>query len=132
MDAYDRLGRLLAARHRTGEVIALWQKALRIQPDVPKLLNNLAWLFATCPDVRFRNGAEAIRMASRAVELTQRSNGQAMDTLAAAYAEAGRFAKAVETAQAALTLAESAGQKEAAAQVHRRLQLYQSGQPYRE
>jgi tetratricopeptide (TPR) repeat protein len=132
MDAYDRLGRLLIAQHRTSEVIELWQKALRIQPDVPKLLNNLAWLFATYPDARFRNGSEAIRLASRAVELSQRSDGQAMDTLAAAYAEGGRFAEAVETAQAALTLAESAGQKEAAAQVRRRVQLYQSGQPYRE
>ena len=132
MDAYDRMGRLLAAEGRTGEVIEFWQKALRIQPDVPKLLNNLAWLFATYPDARFRNGSEAIRLASRAVELSQRSDGQAMDTLAAAYAEGGRFAEAVETAQAALTLAESAGQKEAAAQVRRRVQLYQSGQPYRE
>ena len=132
VDAYDRLGRLLLARHRTGEVIALWQKALRVQPDVPKLLNNLAWLLATHPEAQFRNGAEAIRLASRAVELTRRSDAQAMDTLAVAYAEAGRFAEAVETGQTAATLADSAGQKDAAAQVRRRVQLYQSGQPYRE
>ena len=55
-----------------------------------------------------------------------------LDTLAAAYAEAGRFAEAVSTAQRALELAESQERARLAEQIGARLALYQAGQPYRE
>jgi len=72
-------------------------------------LNNLAWVLATCPDAGLRNGPEAVRLAGHACELTHYGRPLFIGTLAAAYAEAGRFPEAVTTAEKAEQLATSAG-----------------------
>ena len=71
---------------------------LQINPDYVLTLNNLALLRATHPDPKFRDGGEAVILARRAVGLTP-GDPDYLGTLAAAYAEAGRFAEAVQTAQ---------------------------------
>ena len=76
---------------RTREAVAQYQEALRLNPDLAGALNNLAWVLATCPDDQLRNGAEAVRLAERACELTHYREPLFIGTLAAAYAEAGRF-----------------------------------------
>ncbi len=108
-----------------------WQ-ALQVRPDWSEALNNLAWVLATQRERRFRDGKQAVELATRAVELTRTNDAAKLDTLAAAYAEAGRFADAVQTARQALGLADSVKQQSLAEGVRNRLKEYQSGQPHRE
>ena len=66
-------------------------------PDSPRMLDELAWLFATYPDSNARDGAEAVRLAERACALTDRRVPALLATLAAAYAETGDFSRGVFT-----------------------------------
>ena len=125
-----QLAVMLTDAGKLPEALPHYREAVRLKPDWPELLSHLAWLLATHPDRQVRNGAEAVKLAERACELTGRQSAGPLDGLAAAYAEAGRFADAVSTAQQALALAQTA-QKELAGQIQSRLQLYQAGKPYR-
>ena len=78
-------------------------------PDSPRMLDELAWLLATYPDSNARDGAEAVRLAERACALTDRRVPALLATLAAAYAEAGDFPRAVATGEEALSEARSLG-----------------------
>ena len=89
--AHNNLGLILALQGQVAEGIEQIREALRLAPDHPGGLRNLAWIFATCPDRRFRNGAEAVELARRACELSLRQNADFLRTLADAYAEAGRL-----------------------------------------
>jgi len=95
-------------------------------------MNSLAWLLATHKENKFRNPEEAIRLAERACELTNYKDTGLVDTLAAAYAAAGRFSDAVATAEKAIKLADSTDNKERAGKIQNRLELYKLGKPYRE
>jgi tetratricopeptide (TPR) repeat protein len=108
------------------------REALRLNPDSPDGLNNLAWLLATCPDAKVRDGARAGELAEHACQLTQFKATVFLGTLAAAYAEAGRFNDATTTAQKACALASAAGEKELLKRNQELLALYQSHQPYHE
>jgi tetratricopeptide (TPR) repeat protein len=109
-----------------------YQAGLRLQPDSPEILNNLAWLLSTCADARIRNGAQAVNYAKRACELTHDRQVTAIGTLAAAYAEAGQFDEAVATAQKACALAEQNGQPQLLQKNQELLELYQAHQAYHE
>ena len=78
-------------------------------PDSPRMLDELAWLLATYPDSNARDGAEAVRLAERACVLTERRIPALLATLAAAYAEAGDFPRAVAIGEEALSEARSLG-----------------------
>jgi tetratricopeptide (TPR) repeat protein len=106
-----------------------YTEALRLAPDMLPSLNNLAFLRATSPDPSLRNGAEAIRLASRACQITERKRPRPLSTLAAAYAEAGQFPLAVQTAEEALSLA--LADKPMAEDIRQKLALYKVGQPCR-
>ena len=93
---------------------------------------QLARLLAANELATQRNGSEAVRLAQRANHLTGGQHPVVLDTLAMAYAEAGRFEDAARTAQQALDLLNAIEQKVLAAEVRARLQLYQAGKPYRE
>jgi len=101
-------------------------------PDNPAGLNDLAWLCATHPSAEVRNGAEAVRLAERACQLTRRKAAPFLDTLAAAYAEAGRFAEAVRTAREAQTLALAADDSKTAAGAAERIEWYKTARPWRD
>ncbi len=90
--------------------------------------NAAAWVLATCPDAASRNGKQAVINATKACELTDWKNAGYLDTLAAAYAEAGDFEKAVEWQTKVLHLAGEQGSDAYRA----RLELYKSGKPYHE
>jgi len=107
-----------------------YHKALQLEPDQPYVLKNLAWILATSKDVKLQNPNDVVKLAVRACELTEYNQPEFMDTLAAAYAVAGRFSEAIETAEKAINLAEDANSKELAEEIRKRLQLYQAGQPY--
>jgi tetratricopeptide (TPR) repeat protein len=131
-DARLKLARLLFGRQRTGEALQEYRELLRPSPDSFEPLNNLAWILATHPDPKLRNGAEAVRLAERAASLAGSNSPSALDTLAAAYAEAGRFPEAVGTIQKAVALAQAAGQTNSLAKFRARLDLYQAGKSFQE
>jgi hypothetical protein len=98
----------------------------------PELLNNLAWQLATSADPKTRDGNDAVKFAERACELTQYHVTVMVGTLAAAYAEAGRFNDAVATAQKACALATKLKQPELLKRNQELLDLYRRHQPYHE
>ena len=112
--------------------ITLFRRAVQTHPDNPSMHNNLAWILATHPDSTVREPDEAIRLARRASEAMRNRNPNYLDTLAAAYASAGRFERAAAVARAGIDLASAAHQDELAHQIRGRLDLYERGKPYRE
>lgn len=97
-----------------------------------EVLNNMAWLFATIGDLSTNDANKAIDYAQRACEQTAYNNADYLDTLAVAYAAAGKFNDAIMTAEKALNIARAAGQKNTAREIRNRLKLYKAGKPYRE
>jgi tetratricopeptide (TPR) repeat protein len=128
-EAHINLGLVLQARGRFDEAIAQLQQALQINPNHGEAHNNLAWLRATCPAAALRNGAEAIAHAQRAKQLLGNVPG-VLDTLAAAYAEAGRFPEALATARKALELTRQQNNQAVANALLARIALYEAGKPY--
>ena len=92
--------------------------------------NNLAWILAVSNDAALRNGKEAVKWATKICVATGYGDWQKLDTLAAAFAEAGEFQKAVEYQQMALDRCKGPVDLRTAAQ--ERLKLYQQGKPFRE
>ena len=130
--AHYNLGQACAGQGKSDAAIGRFREALRLQPDWPAPLNDLGWLLATHVDGRYRDGREAVKLTERAAALTRRRDAGMLDTLAAAYAEAGRFAEAEATAQEALSVAKSAGLTALAEQIEKRCQGYILQQPWRE
>jgi tetratricopeptide (TPR) repeat protein len=131
-DAHNNLGMALQQTGKVLEAIGQYTEAVRLNPDLPLALNNLAWIRATDGDPRLRHGAEGVRLAEHACQLTGRKDFRLLNTLAAAYAEAQRFPEAVATSQEALALARSAKQAAVADAIQSRVVLYRAGRPYRE
>ena len=126
------LARVLQEQGKTEEALKCYEESLRLQPDQADVLNDMAWIRATHPEAKYRDVAVAVRLAERACQLSGRKYPAFLDTLAAAYAEAGRFPEAVATAREAAALAASQGDKNLAAQIEQRAALYHAEQPYRE
>jgi tetratricopeptide (TPR) repeat protein len=103
------------------------ETALPLANDRAVVCNELAWLLATAPDAKLRDGKRAIRLALEACQASYWANGVYVDTLAAAYAESGDFPKAIQYAQKARDLYCPGQAKEADA----RLELYKRGRAYR-
>ncbi len=131
-EAWYNLGNALLQQGKVDEAIAHYQQALQIKPDFPEVLKNLAWLLATCPDAHIRDGVQAVKYAGRACELTHYGVTTLVGTLAAAYAEAGRYDEAIAAAQKACALATAAGEEELLEKNQKLLALYQAHQPYHE
>ncbi|MGB7748015.1 MAG: O-GlcNAc transferase [Verrucomicrobiia bacterium] len=129
-DPYFNLGVMLDQTGRTGEAVVQYRHALALNPQMSATLNNLAWILATSSDDALRNGVEAVRLAERADELTLQRNPLIIGTLAAAYAEAGRFPEAVATAEKAEQLANHAGMTNVAAKNRQLLEFYRASKPY--
>lgn len=106
-----------------------FNEAFKLNPKCERALNNLSWLLATCPNNKVRNGEEALQYAKKACELTQWQEAVTLNTLAAAYAESGQFEQAIKWQRKAIKLTAPGYNKESGLA---RLQLYQSGYPYRE
>ena len=104
-NAQSDLGNLLLQKGLIDEAVAHYEAAVAIQPANATFLNNLAWVLATCPMPQVRNGPRAVELAQQSERLGSRWDPAILGTLAAAYAEAGRFPEALRTAQRALALA---------------------------
>jgi len=131
-DAHYYLGMALVMKGQGAEGLAHWRQALRKDPDNLQALNDAAWLLATSSDASLRNGSEAVSMAGHAVQLTSGREPALLGTLAAAYAEAGEFDKAVELEQRATDLATQQGNTRLAATLGGRLALFQAKTPIRQ
>jgi tetratricopeptide (TPR) repeat protein len=124
------LGGILLQKGRAAEAIPQFQHALQLQPNNPEVQNSLAWLLATCPQASLRNGDKAVDLAERANLLTGGENPVVLRTLAAAFAEAGRYDDARRSAQKAIDLAQAAGQQNLTGQLNVELKRYQAGLPF--
>jgi tetratricopeptide (TPR) repeat protein/uncharacterized membrane protein YhaH (DUF805 family) len=101
----NNIGLALLKEGRPGEAIAHWEHAIANESDFKPALNNLAWVLAAFPEASIRNGDKALRLADRANQLSGSKDPAVLRTLAAAYAENGRFTEATVTAETGLRLA---------------------------
>jgi Flp pilus assembly protein TadD len=129
-EAHNDLGGALLQKGSMDEAIPHFQTALQFQPNYAEAQNNLAWVLATAPRASLRNGYQAVELAQKANQLAEGKNLIFLRTLAAAYAEAGRFPEAVETAQLALQVAEAQSKSALADDIRSQLTLYQAGTPF--
>lgn len=127
-EAHDSLARALYERGRTAEALPHWREGT----GDAAALRQEAWALATDPAPAVRNGQEALALAVRSAQMSDGKDAAVWDTLAAAYAETGRFEDAAATAARALALAEQGGQRELAEAIRGRIRLYQTGRPFRE
>ncbi len=115
---------------RIADAIVQYRESLRLRPDWPEALSGLAWILATQDKAQFRNPDEAVRAAERACRLTGFRQPVALDSLAAAYAAAGRFGEAVTTAIQAKSLAQASGQTELAKAIEFRIAIFKTSRPF--
>jgi tetratricopeptide (TPR) repeat protein len=127
-DAHYNLGLVLQALGEPSPAVGHLQQAIALKPDWAPPLTTLSWLLATAADSRIRNASRSVQLGERAVALTGRGSAEALDALAAAYAAAGQFDRAVATIREALRVA--SGTPAEAGMLERR-DLYSRGQPYR-
>ena len=114
------------------EAKAQFQKVVELEPENVAAINNLAWLLATCPDDSLRDGSRAVELATNAERLTRGQSPEILDTLAAAYADTGRFAEAVETIKRSLSIATARNNQTLASALQNRLKLYEGNHPFRD
>jgi Flp pilus assembly protein TadD len=131
-DCHTVLAIALDENGQSAEAIEHYEKALAISPRAISALNNLAWLLATGSNPSLRNGARAIQLAREADQLSKGTNPVVLRTLAAAYAEAGEFEKAVGSARAAIQLGQSQGDDSLVSELQQQIALYELRLPYRE
>jgi tetratricopeptide (TPR) repeat protein len=106
-----------------------YNQAIRLDPTARLAYNNRAWLLATCPVAKYRDGKRAVESATRACELTGWTNAYDLGTLAAAYAESHNFPKAIHWQQKANALYNDPDTRKKGREL---LALYQNKTPYRE
>ena len=131
-DCHTVLAVALDQKGQTAEAIHHYEKAVQISPKSISALTNLAWLLATNSNDALRDGNKAVRLAGEANQLLDGTNPVVLRTLAAGYAEAGQFGKAIESAKAAIQLARLSGDNALVADVGEELGFYRLGVPYRE
>ena len=127
-EAHFNLARVLATVGQTSEAVREFYEAIRLRPDWPAALRDFAVLRATHGDASVRDPEEAVRLASRAAELTRRRDATTLAALAAAYAADGQFAEATRTAESAEALAADT-EPHLVAEIRAHLSLYRAGQP---
>jgi tetratricopeptide (TPR) repeat protein len=131
-DAHYNLGKVLVLTGHGAEGLAHWRQVLSKDPDSLQVLNDTAWVLATSRDDTLRNGNAALPLAEHAVELTSAREPAILGTLAAVFAETGRFDKAIELEQRATKLATQQGNSVLAQILNARLALYQDKTPIRQ
>ena len=131
VDAHTCLGNALLRRGSVKEALAHYETAIALAPDDPHSRINIAWVLATAPDTAIRDGIKAVEFAQRAVELSGGKDPNFLRTLAAAYAESGRFSEAIMTAKQALVIATMQGKSGFANVLDEDLRLYRERVPLR-
>ena len=131
-NAHYNLGRALLAAGQVPEAVGHLRQAIVTNPDMPAMLDDLAWILATVDDDKVRNPKDAVTLAEHAAALTGRRNPSILDTLGAAYAAAGEFEPAAQAEREAFDLASDANASDMAIEFLKRLDLYRARKAYRE
>ena len=127
--AYSNRGAAWNDTKEYDKAIADFNEAIHLDPKFAEPYNHRAWLWATCPDAKYRDGKAAVQSATRACALSGWRDPEWLDTLAASYAEAGDFDAAVNWQSMAIELPTDGKKKDL---YRSRLKLYQEKKPYRE
>ena len=125
-----KLALTLTQLERMDEALDHFDHISRLHPDWPDPLNNIAWILATTSDPSLSDLGRAVDMAKRAAEITEHQRAEVLDTLAVAYAAAGRFNLAVKTAKSALALLSTDPNQLLLLGVQMRLDRYRLGEPF--
>lgn len=132
-DAHTYLGTVLYyGEGKVQDALAQWQTALELNPKFTLALSQTAHVLAASPAASDRNGAEAIRLAERAVKLSKGQEPVYLDTLAMAYAEDGKFGQAVKTAELAQQLAKRQNLSSVAEDLNQKIAMYENKHAYRD
>jgi tetratricopeptide (TPR) repeat protein len=131
-DLHVALGSAMLFNGRESEASDQLEYAWRLNPDSADMLANVAWRLATRADAAQENGRVAVKLAEQACAWTQYQKPIQVGTLAAAYAQAGRYEEAVKTAERVRALAVATGQADLTAKAQELIDLFRSGRPYRE
>ena len=126
------LGKIFPKRNDPEKAISQYEKALQFNPDMMQALYHLSWIRSTHEDKKYRNGKEAVKLATKLCELTQYRQPLALDALAAAYTETERYNKAISTAEKAHKIALVKGPEILTRSLEKRLVLYRNKIPYRQ
>lgn len=129
--AHFRLAEALYRKGKIKQAIGHYKAAVKLRLKLPKMQRQFAWILATEIDSANRNGEAAVNLANKACLGFGRPGAVYLDTLAAAYAEMGRFATAVQVAQRAIDTARLDGQYDLTEQIRARMRLYRARRPYR-
>ena len=132
VDAAIDLAEKLLERQQIRLAYQHYVRILELETDSVTVLNALAWIQATCAMTGLANPEQAVARARRACELTDNAKAEVLDTLAAAFAAAGRYAEAQDTAQKAIGIAQATENRALARRITHRLSFYEAGRPYRD
>ena len=130
-EPYRSLAAALVTQGSFAECIEVLSAGVKAIPGDRELRLRLAWVLSVAPEARLRDGAKAVELAEAACQDAVQPDVNALHTLAAAYAEAGQFEKALATARKAVGLARAQGNEELAKTGEDRLRLYERRQAYR-
>jgi tetratricopeptide (TPR) repeat protein len=123
-EAYRLRGILHKVAHDYGKSLADYEKAIALDPKNAEAYGTEAYLLSVCPAPKYRDGAKAVRYATKGCELTEWHDPQAIDNLAAAYAETGDFDKAIQYQKQADEITRKPDPD--------RLEFYEKHQPFRD
>lgn len=127
-----RLGAALTSARKYDEAAKELETALKTQPDCMEAALALAWLRATCPDAKLRDGARAVQLADTVLRsVSDAPDPRTLDVLAAAQAETGAFEDAARTAADAIQRAKAAGERALQREIRARRDRYLVNEPYR-
>jgi tetratricopeptide (TPR) repeat protein len=129
---HQGLGDALLLLGEVPEAVTQYRLAVNLQPRSAEPLNRLARVLATSENSACRDGAEAVRLAEQAAAISRFEDFRIVDTLAAAYAETGRFRDAEQVEERAIQLVDPGTDADLTKALKERRQLYHAGKPYRE
>jgi protein O-mannosyl-transferase len=133
LDAHCNIASLLLEKGRTKDAAAHYIAALKAKPNYLPAMVSVAWIYATASDeAGSQHAAEAVRLAKQACQISGCKQSGVLDTLAAAYANAGRFEDAIKTGEEAFSVAKAAGENNFADSIRARIDLYKKGSPFRD
>lgn len=114
------------------KALADYEKAAKLEPENSGMLNNFAWMLATSPEDKLRDGKRAVEMATKACELTDYKQAHILSTLAAAYAESGNYKEAVKWSKKSVELGKTGANQEIQEALAKELESFEKGKPWRE
>jgi protein O-mannosyl-transferase len=130
-EIYTSLGNAFFKKGMMKEAIFHYQHALEMGPQDAAARNNMAWILATSSDASIRDGAKAVDLAERAVQLSGGRDPNFLRTLAASYAESRRFSEAILTAEQGADTANAQGKSALANAIEGDITLYRVNAPLR-